>query len=25
VTVRAQTIPARGYFAEHAHRWHQIV
>lgn len=25
ITVRAQTIPARGYFAEHAHRWHQIV
>lgn len=25
VTVRAQTIPARGYFAEHAHGWHQLV
>lgn len=25
ITVRAQAIPARGYFAEHAHRWHQIV
>lgn len=25
ITVRAQTIPARRYFAEHAHRWHQIV
>jgi AraC-like DNA-binding protein len=24
VTVRAQTIPARGYFADHAHHWHQI-
>ncbi|WP_457105520.1 AraC family transcriptional regulator [Methylobacterium sp. P5_C11] len=23
--MRAQTIPARGYFAEHAHPWHQIV
>jgi AraC-like DNA-binding protein len=25
ITVRAQPIPARRYFAEHAHAWHQIV
>lgn len=25
ITVRAQSIPARRYFAEHAHPWHQIV
>lgn len=25
ITVRARTIPARGEFAAHAHRWHQIV
>lgn len=25
ITVRAQAIPARRYFAEHAHPWHQIV
>src|SRR3954468_9046467 len=25
VTVRAQSIPARHYFPEHAHRWHQVV
>ncbi|MDP4006353.1 helix-turn-helix domain-containing protein [Methylobacterium sp. NEAU K] len=25
ITVRAQPIPARRYFAEHAHHWHQIV
>lgn len=25
ITVRAQAILARRYFAEHAHRWHQIV
>ena len=22
MTVRAQSIPARHYFPEHAHRWH---
>jgi AraC-like DNA-binding protein len=25
MTVRAQSIPARHYFPEHAHRWHQVV
>ena len=25
MTVRAQPIPARHYFPEHAHRWHQMV
>src|SRR3954447_6398286 len=25
VTVRAQSIPARHHFPEHAHRWHQVV
>ena len=25
MTVRAQTIPARHYFPDHAHRWHQVV
>lgn len=25
LTVRAQSIPARGYFAEHSHQWHQLV
>src|SRR3954452_22982066 len=25
ITVRAQSIPARHYFAEHAHPWHQMV
>ncbi|MBU6499377.1 MAG: helix-turn-helix transcriptional regulator [Rhodospirillales bacterium] len=25
LTVRAQSIPARRYFPEHAHRWHQVV
>lgn len=25
ITVRAQTIPARHYFAEHAHNWSQVV
>jgi AraC-like DNA-binding protein len=25
ITVRAQSLPARRYFAEHAHPWHQIV
>lgn len=25
LTVRVQTIPARRYFPEHAHRWHQMV
>ncbi len=25
MTVRAQTIPARHRFAEHAHAWHQVV
>lgn len=25
ITVRAQPIPARRFFAEHAHPWHQIV
>lgn len=25
ITVRAQHIPARRYFADHAHAWHQIV
>jgi AraC-like DNA-binding protein len=25
MTVRAQTIPARRYFPEHAHRWNQVV
>jgi AraC-like DNA-binding protein len=24
ITVRAQSIPARHYFPEHAHRWHQV-
>lgn len=24
MTVRAQSIPARHYFPEHAHRWHQV-
>lgn len=25
MTMRAQSIPARHYFAEHAHEWHQVV
>src|SRR5688572_6911312 len=25
MTVRAQSIPPRHYFPEHAHRWHQVV
>ena len=25
LTVRAQSIPARHYFPEHAHRWNQVV
>jgi len=25
ITVRAQSIPARHFFPEHAHRWHQMV
>ncbi|MBV1795651.1 AraC family ligand binding domain-containing protein [Siccirubricoccus sp. G192] len=25
MTIRAQSIPARHYFPEHAHRWHQVV
>ena len=25
LTVRAQSIPARHYFPEHAHRWNQMV
>ena len=25
MTVRAQSIPARHYFPEHAHRWNQVV
>src|SRR5689334_1924440 len=25
MTVRAQSIPARHYFPEHAHRWNQMV
>ena len=25
MTVRAQSIPARHYFPEHAHRWHRVV
>jgi len=25
MTVRAQAIPARHYFPEHSHRWHQVV
>ena len=25
LTVRAQTIPARHYFPEHSHTWHQVV
>jgi AraC-like DNA-binding protein len=25
MTVRAQSIPTRHYFPEHAHRWHQVV
>ncbi len=25
MTVRAQAIPARRYFPEHAHRWNQVV
>lgn len=25
ITVRVQSIPARHYFPEHAHRWNQLV
>ncbi|MBP0444824.1 cupin domain-containing protein [Roseomonas sp. SSH11] len=25
MTIRAQSIPARHYFPEHAHPWHQVV
>jgi hypothetical protein len=25
MTMRAQSIPARHYFPEHAHRWNQVV